>query len=251
MTEPRISKTRRRIAWEAACLLLYRRETEIYRAKLVAGKRICGGWVPRRELPTNQEVQAELARLSSPEACLTDPPPDLLEQYAEELASDTYYLSEERLDCIGRWEQYAILLRPLENIRIPPPAHAAVDALFHSLQVFELAAQQSPYDEDFLLAALLHEVGRAIDIRQPVEATLGLLQDDISPRTAWLILNLPEANKLHLGTIGHRSLKRLRESEDYEDLILLAECDRLGGQAQANVRQLEDALDYIASIGEM
>jgi hypothetical protein len=119
------------------------------------------------------------------------------------------------------------------------------------LQVFEHAAQQSPYDEELLLAALLHEVGRAVDIRQPVEAALGLLQDDISPRTAWLILNLPEANKLHHGTIGHRSLKRLRENEDYEDLILLAECDRLGGQAQANVRQLEDALDYIASIGEM
>lgn len=268
MTEPRISKTRRRIAWEAACLLLYRRESEIYRAKLVAGKRICGGWVPRRELPTNLEVQTELARLSEPGACLVEPEFDnelvlddrsilqTLPEKTQRLLDLEQLLngddsSADRLDCIDRWQYFASLLRPLENIRMPAPFHHTSDALFHSLQVFENLCQVQPYDEELLLAALLHESGRAVDARDPVSATLELLADDISDRTAWLIEQLPEANKIHFGTIGHRSLRRLRENESYEDLLQLAECDRLGNAAQANVRQLEDALDYIASLAEL
>lgn len=273
MTNPRTSKTRRRIAWEAACLLLYRREQEIYRAKLVAGKRICGGWVPRRELPTNQEVLDELARISEPGACLNEPDFDIdlelgwleakaqLPPRTEKIVSqsDTIWFSDSldepiqdsRPECIDDWQQLIALLRPLENIRMPQPFLQTGDALFHSLQAFEHAAAIAPYDQEFLLAALLHEVGRAIDTRDPVTATLELLADDVSDRTLWLIENLPEANKIHLGTIGHRCLKRLRENESYEELILLSDCDRQACASQANVRQVEEAMEYIAAIEEM
>ena len=273
MTNPRTSKTRRRIAWEAACLLLYRREQEIYRAKLVAGKRICGGWVPRRELPTNQEVLDELARISEPGACLNEPDFDnvielgwleakaKLPPRTEKIVtqSDAIWiddssdetLSASRPECIDDWQHFVALLRPLENIRMPHPFFQTGDALFHSLQTFEHAVTASPYDQEFLLAALLHEVGRAVDTRDPVTATLELLADDVSDRTIWLIENLPEANKIHLGTIGHRSLRRLRENESYEELILLSDCDRLACASQANVRQVEDAMEYIVEIGEM
>ena len=37
------------------------------------------------------------------------------------------------------------------------------DALYHSLQVFALASDRLPYDEEFLTAALLHDVGKAIN----------------------------------------------------------------------------------------
>jgi hypothetical protein len=268
MTEPRISKTRRRIAWEAACLLLYRRETEIYKAKLVAGKRLCGGWVPRRELPTNQEVLNELARISEPGACLDEPdfgqvadagwleskgklPPRTEKIVAQSDFAWNDTPIDQRPDCIDRWQQFLSLLRPLENIRMPHPFYQTGDALFHSLQAFEHAVANSPYDEELLLAALLHEVGRAVDSRDPVVTSIELLADDVSERTAWLIENLPEANKLHLGTIGHRSLRRLRENENYEDLILLSECDRQACEVQANVRQAEDALDYIAALDQL
>ena len=273
MTNPRISKTRRRIAWEAACLLLYRREQEIYRAKLVAGKRICGGWVPRRELPTNQEVLDELARISEPGACLNEPEFDnelelgwleakaQLPPRTEKIVaqSEAIWIDEtlnepafdSRPECIDDWQQFLVLLRPLENIRMPQPFYQTGDALFHSLQAFEHAVSNAPYDQEFLLAALLHEVGRAVDTREPVAATLELLADDVSERTLWLIENLPEANKIHLGTIGHRSLRRLRENESYEELILLSECDRQACAPQANVRQVEDAIEYIAAIEDL
>ena len=267
MSTPRISKTRRRIAWEAACLLLYRREQEIYRAKLVAGKRICGGWVPRRELPTNQEVLDELARISEPGACLNQPnfdedselgwlqakaklPPRTERLVAQADVSWTNDClgpssSSHRPDCIDRWQYFVSLLRPLENIRMPQPFTQTGDALFHSLQAFEHAVANAPYDEEFLLAALLHEVGRAIDTRDPVTATLELLANDVTERTLWLIENLPAANKIHLGTIGHRCWRRIRENESYEELILLSECDRQACAPQANVRQAEDAVEVI------
>ena len=53
-----------------------------------------------------------------------------------------------------------------------PKYHPEGDALYHSLQVFELAREERPYDEEFLLAALLHDVGKAIDPSDHVEAAL-------------------------------------------------------------------------------
>ena len=58
----------------------------------------------------------------------------------------------------------------------PPKTHPEGDVLYHSLQVFELARQALPYDEDFLLAALLHDVGKAIDRREHVAAALEALE---------------------------------------------------------------------------
>ena len=56
--------------------------------------------------------------------------------------------------------------------------------LYHSLQVFELAREALPYDEEFLLAALLHDVGKAIDARDHVAAGLEALDGHITPRRA-------------------------------------------------------------------
>ena len=44
--------------------------------------------------------------------------------------------------------------------------------LYHTLQVFELARDARPYDEEFLLAALLHDVGKGIDPHDHVAAGL-------------------------------------------------------------------------------
>ena len=48
-----------------------------------------------------------------------------------------------------------MLLQPLEGVKQSPKYHPEGDALYHSLQVFELAREERPYDEEFLLAALL------------------------------------------------------------------------------------------------
>ena len=109
--------------------------------------------------------------------------------------------------------------------------------------------KRQPYDEEFLLAALLHDVGKGIDSLNHVQAGLEALDGFITERTRWLIENHMLAHKLHDGTIGSRARRRLKENENYDDLVLLNECDRGGRCVGVEATELEDALDYIREIG--
>ena len=51
------SKLRRSIAHEAARLLYLHEESEYYRAKQKASRRLCQGWVKPADLPTNAEIR--------------------------------------------------------------------------------------------------------------------------------------------------------------------------------------------------
>jgi hypothetical protein len=42
--------------------------------------------------------------------------------------------------------------------------------------------------------------------------------------------------------------RSLRLSEDFDDLVLLARCDRDGRERGAEVRELHEALEYLAGI---
>ena len=64
---------------------------------------------------------------------------------------------------VDPYQMYRMLLLPLEAVRQSARYHPEGDVLYHSLQVFELAREHRPFDEEFLLAALLHDVGKGID----------------------------------------------------------------------------------------
>ncbi len=106
--------------------------------------------------------------------------------------------------------------------------HPEGDALYHSLQVFELARHERGYDEEFLLAALLHDVGKAIDPSDHVLAGLQSLEGTITDRTEFLIAFHMEAHAYRSGTLGARARLRLEQSEEFEDLMLLQELDKRG-----------------------
>ena len=57
-------KLRRQIAYEAARMMYVRQESEYYRAKLKAARRICQGWVKPADLPTNREIRDEIQSLA-------------------------------------------------------------------------------------------------------------------------------------------------------------------------------------------
>lgn len=358
-------KLRRMITVEAARMMYERRETEYFRAKMKAGKRLCHGWVKPSDLPGNAEIRDEIQRMvclfegnsrfdklremriqalrimhllkhcrpkiigstltghvrqgsdidihcfvSSTDAvtatldleCMEydlefkqvrkdgvervfthihvrDEYPIELTLYPPEKASYVFkssitgkameratlaefeaFLGQEypgidleaelasAIDCIDRFQVYSSLLLPLDGYEQSRKYHPEGDVLYHSLQVFELARDELPYDEEFLLAALLHDVGKGIDPGNHVAAGLEALDGHISDRTAWLIEHHMEAHLVRDRTIGHRAHRRLRESPDYDELMILEDCDHKGRQPGAIVGELDEALDYIRDL---
>jgi hypothetical protein len=152
---------------------------------------------------------------------------------------------EQQIDYL---DLFRLLLAPLESVKQNPKYHPEGDALFHSLQVFELARQARPWDEEFLVAALLHDVGKAIDSADHVNAGLEALEGAITERTEFLIAHHMEAHQYCEGALGHRAGLRLTESEDFDDLILLSKLDKRGRVPGAPVCTLDEALAYIRSV---
>jgi hypothetical protein len=180
----------------------------------------------------------ERASIAELEALLREEYPDLdLEAGVEGL--------EDRID---PFLLYRMLLEPLEGVKQSARYHPEGDALYHSLQVFELAREERPYDEEFLLAALLHDVGKAIDPADHVSAALQALEGSIGERTAWLIAHHMEAHALRAGTLGARARARLQQSEHYDDLMLLGELDRRGRVRGAAVGDLDEVLEFLREL---
>jgi predicted HD phosphohydrolase len=361
------SKIRRQIAWHAARLMYDRQESEYYRAKLKAARRLCHGWVKPADLPSNAEIRDEIqhfARVHEGSARLDHLREMRLEAlrmmrllkrfrprligsvltghvragsdidlhlfsnsvdsvtaeldfhglryeterkqvtkqgvtqiyrhvhildrfefeltvYLENMAHHVFkssitgkpiertsiaeleqFLTREYpdLNCdqaltdsedlVDRFQVFYSLLLPLEYVKQHPAYHPEGDALYHSLQVFDLASNRLPYDEEFLLAALLHDVGKAIDPDDHVNAGLDALVGFVTERTAWLIRHHMEGHRISDRTIGARAHRRLREHESYEELILLAECDRLGRNQGVETSELEAALEYVRDLAK-
>jgi hypothetical protein len=359
-------KLRRMIIVEAARMMYERRETEYYRAKMKAGKRLCHGWVKPRDLPSNAEIRDEIQRMawlfegdarfdklrnmriqalrimhllkhcrpkiigstltghvrqgsdidihcfvSSTDAvtasldleCMEydlefkqvrkngeervfthihvrDQYPIELTLYPPDKASYGFNISitgkameratlpefeiflrdeysgidlkaelESAEDSVDRFKVYRSLLLPLDGYEQSKKYHPEGDVLYHSLQVFELGRDELPYDEEFLLAALLHDVGKGVDPRDHVAAGLEALDGHISERTAWFINHHMAAHLVRDRTIGHRAHKRLKESPDYEELLILKDCDHNGRQPGAVVCELDYIRDLARQYG--
>lgn len=149
---------------------------------------------------------------------------------------------------IDPFDLFRLLLEPLERVKQNSQWHPEGDALYHSLQVFELARRERPWDEEFLLAALLHDVGKGIDSANHVEAALEALEGAITERTEFLIAHHMEAREYRSRALGHRAAVRLAQSEDFDDLILLSEMDDAGRVCGAEVCSVEEALSFVRGI---
>jgi hypothetical protein len=154
----------------------------------------------------------------------------------------------EQEEAADPYQLFRLLLLPLENVKQHPKHHPEGDVLYHLLQVFELARDARPWDEEFLQAALLHDVGKGIDPSDHVGAGLQALDGLITERTAWLIENHMLALEYKQGTLGHRQRKKLEESDDFEDLMLLRDLDTQGRVPGARVGTVDEALDYLKEV---
>ena len=155
---------------------------------------------------------------------------------------------EAREEVVDPYQIYRMLLLPLENVKGSPKYHPEGDVLYHSLQVFELARDARPYDEEFLLAALLHDVGKGLDPSNHVEAALAALDGLLTERTRFFIERHMDAHDYRTGKLGHRAKRELEASPDFEDLMLLRQCDDEGRIPGAVVGTVDEALDYLKEL---
>jgi hypothetical protein len=149
---------------------------------------------------------------------------------------------------IDRFQLYRRLLLPLDSTKQSAAYHPEGDVLYHSLQVFELARDARPYDEEFLLAALLHDVGKGIDPANHVDAGLAALEGTITERTQFLIAHHMDAHLYRTGQLGARLRRTLQASPDFEDLLLLRELDDAGRIPGAVVGTVDEALEYVREL---
>jgi predicted HD phosphohydrolase/predicted nucleotidyltransferase len=143
---------------------------------------------------------------------------------------------------------WPLLLEPLAEVKQDPRWHPEGDALYHSLQAFELARDACPYDEELIAAALLHDVGKGIDPDDHVAAGLEALEGTLTQREEFLIAHHMDAQKVREGIAGKRLVQRLRASEWYEDLMLLREWDEAARQPGVEVCTIEEAVSYIQTL---
>ncbi len=256
--QPASSRLRRQIALEAARRLFGTRvsngmeppsdwldaasSAEFYVAKRKAAA-VLGHRVRPGDLPSDAEVREQAIALRRDESGMSDAPGALPEPEPD-LAVPSL---AEHLD---RFALYKMRLEPLESVKQNAKYHPEGDALFHSLQVFHLARDLRPYDEEFLLAALLHDVGKAIDPQNHVVASLEALRGAVPDRTLWLIEHHTD---LPAGRDRNASVRPKRESgssEDGEDLQLLRELDDAGRVPGQHVDSIEEVLAYLKGLEE-
>jgi len=226
-------------------MIFTRKETQFGRARTKAVRQLTAAEVEPDDLPTNRDIRRRLQAL---DRAGPDEQERLLILSEADLLIDGSAMAGE--NTVDRFRTYELLLLPLEHVMQPPEDHPEGDVLYHSLQVFELARHWLPYDEEFLTAALLHDVGKAIDRRNHVAAGLEALDGAVSPRTAWLIEHHVEALSWGEHAIGVRTRRRLEASENFDELMLLAKCDRQGRAVGARTCEASEALDYLRNLSE-
>ena len=233
-SDPATEKLRQRIAREAARLVGEGQDS--HRARLRAARRVAGRFVPEGDLPRHESILAEAASI-------------LAEAGQRDISGSGGSASSAR-HLGDRFDRIAEFVRVLVNVRQDPAKHPEGDALEHSLQVFDLVERERPYDEELLTAALVHDVGRAIDRRDPVAACLHAMADLVTDRTKWFVEQLPAARQLHVGTLGARGRRRLEANDDFEDLLILEEADRKGRIRGYDAPPLENCIAALRRLAQ-
>ncbi|MCK5716660.1 MAG: HD domain-containing protein [Thiomargarita sp.] len=131
------------------------------------------------------------------------------------------------------------LLTSLDGVIQGARHHPEKDALYHSLQVFQLS-YDSCDDPELWAAALLHDVGKAVNSAS--HATIGAdeLEGILTPRIVWLI-----RHHLHLLAAPQRTRRWLHQTPQLKDLELLRIWDTEGRSPHATVMSATEALDIV------
>ena len=134
------------------------------------------------------------------------------------------------------------LLAALDGIEQSRKWHPEGDALFHSLQVFELAMRATD-DRVLWVASLFHDVGKAIDGPLHDEVGADLLEGFIPDRAVWLV-----RHHLDLSKDPRRTRQTWLGTPELLDLERLRKWDLGGRKPGARVMTIENAFDLLDGV---
>lgn len=130
------------------------------------------------------------------------------------------------------------ILSDLEFIKESSNYHPEENVLVHSLQVFELA-YHATNDPELWAAALLHDVGKAINYEQHDVYGADLFRGLLSPRIVWLVEH-------HLDLLKQpKKTRHALQPPQLQDLEQLRRWDLQGRQPNKSVVSIEFALDNL------
>lgn len=136
--------------------------------------------------------------------------------------------------------QYLIcLLEDLQYVNETSIHHPESDALFHSLQVYQLAFAQSN-DPILHCAALLHDIGKSIDYPNHANVGADAIDQYFSPKIVWLV-----RHHLDLLTRQKRTRKQWKGAKRLIDLEKLRRWDLQGRDVDAEVMCVTAAVDRL------
>ncbi|MGB2610525.1 MAG: HD domain-containing protein [Isosphaeraceae bacterium] len=217
-------------------------ENDFYVAKRKAAA-VLGHRVRPGDLPSDSEVRDQLVTLWRSRRGQDDGGEE--PAMPEPAEGEGVVALAEHLD---RFAVYRMRLVPLEAVKQNPKFHPEGDVLYHSLQVFHLAREARPYDEEFLLAALLHDVGKALDSQDHADAGAEAVRGAVTERTLWLIVHHMDLLIARERGLSARLRRELEASEYLEDLKLLRELDDAGRVPGMVVETLDEVLAYIKGL---
>lgn len=132
------------------------------------------------------------------------------------------------------------LLSALEGVKQNPKWHPEGDALYHSLQAFDVARRLTR-EPLFWLTALVHDVGKAVDSATHAEVGAELLEGLVPDRAVWLVSH-------HLDLLRDpRRTRRRASRDDLRDLRLLRDIDLGARSPDALVLSVDEALELAAA----
>lgn len=137
------------------------------------------------------------------------------------------------------YDYLSSLLEDLDGVVQHPKYHPEGDALFHSLQVFQLA-RQATGDPVMWAAALFHDVGKAIDSASHAQLGAEMLTGVLNPHIVWLV-----DHHLDLMRCPRRTRAKFAGQPCLQQLQLLRNLDVSGRDPLARVMPIDEAISLL------
>ena len=137
------------------------------------------------------------------------------------------------------------LLTGLDGVRQCLRYHPEQDALYHCLQVFDLARGES-HDPALWAAALFHDVGKAQDSVNHELIGADWLRGLVSPRVVFLV-----EHHMDLMCCARRTGRKLRATRMLSDLKRLRDWDLRGRRVDAAVLTPKQALELLQAATDL